>query len=132
VKNPPTTFRQTVTFRASPHEIYEALMDSKKHARFTGAAARISRKVGGTLSAHAGYIQGSNLELIPDKKIVQAWRGSDWKPGEESTVVFELKAAGKGTRLNFTHRNVPGRHVESVKQGWKTYYWIPLKKMLEE
>jgi uncharacterized protein YndB with AHSA1/START domain len=34
---------QTVTFKASPHEVYEALMDSKKHAAFT--SGRRNRKI---------------------------------------------------------------------------------------
>jgi uncharacterized protein YndB with AHSA1/START domain len=29
------TIRQSVTFEASPYDVYEALMDSKKHSRFT-------------------------------------------------------------------------------------------------
>jgi len=27
----PKTIQQSVTFRATPHEVYEALMDSSKH-----------------------------------------------------------------------------------------------------
>lgn len=34
-------------FKATPHEVYEALMDSRTHGRLTGGPARISRKVGG-------------------------------------------------------------------------------------
>ncbi len=37
------TVEQTVTFNASPHDVYEALMDSYKHSQFTGAEAVISR-----------------------------------------------------------------------------------------
>ena len=48
--------RQTVTFKATPHEVYEALMDSRKHAKFTGDQANISRKVGGKISAYGDYI----------------------------------------------------------------------------
>ena len=33
------TIEQTVEFSASPHEVYEALMDSEKHSAFTGAKA---------------------------------------------------------------------------------------------
>ena len=44
------SIRQTVTFKASPHAIYEALMDSKKHSEFTGGEAKISRKIGGKFS----------------------------------------------------------------------------------
>jgi len=38
---------QTVVFKTTPHEVYEALMDSKKHAAFSGGAAKISRAIGG-------------------------------------------------------------------------------------
>ncbi len=62
---------QTVTFKTTPHEVYEALMDSKKHAAFSGGAANISRAVGGEMMAYDGYIAGKNIELVPDKKIVQ-------------------------------------------------------------
>ncbi len=66
----PKTIRQTVTFKASPHEVYEALMNSRRHAKFSGGKARLSRKVGGKFTAYDGYIEGTNLELAPDKKIV--------------------------------------------------------------
>ena len=68
------TLRQTVTFRASPHAVFEALMDAKKHAAFTGGAARISRKVGGAFSVFDNYATGKNVELVKDKRIVQEGR----------------------------------------------------------
>jgi len=73
-------------------------MDSRKHARFTGGSARISRKVGGKFSVHDGYAEGRNLELIPDMKIVQTWRASDWPEGLYSNVTFELNETKIGTR----------------------------------
>ncbi len=85
------TVRQSVTFKATAHDVYETLMDSRKHARFTQAKARISRKVGGKICAYDGYIDGTNLELIPDAKIVQSWRGSDWPEGHYSRATFCLK-----------------------------------------
>ena len=96
------TIRQTATFKASPHAVYELLMDSKKHASFTGGAASISRKVGGKFSVSDGEIQGENLELVPDQKIVQTWRYSDWEVGVYSRATFALEQVGGKTRLTFT------------------------------
>jgi|SRR6266851_2842393 len=124
--------RQTVTFKASPHEVYEALMDSRKHARFSQGAAKISRKVGGAISAYDGYITGSNLELVSDQKIVQAWHGSDWPDGHMSKVTFRLMPVPAGTRLSFTHSNVPDKEVENIRQGWIDNYWVPMKAMLNK
>lgn len=121
--------RQTVEFSASPHEVYEALMDSKKHAEFTGSAARISRKVNGEYSAYDGYITGRNLELIPDQKIVQEWRAVDWEPGQSSQVTFELTAIPTGTRLDFTHTGLPEGTEEEFTRGWIDNYWEPMQKM---
>jgi len=124
--------RQSVTIKANPHEVYEALMDSRKHAKFSQAAAKISRKVGGRISAYDGYISGSNLELVPDKKIVQSWRGSGWPEGHMSKVTFKLAPVKGGTRLSFTHSNVPDNEVESIRQGWIDNYWGPMKAMLNK
>src|SRR3989338_6505060 len=96
------TIKQKIIFKATPHEVYEALMDSKRHEKFTGAKASISRKVGGKVSAYDGWIEAENVELIPDKKIVQKWRGDDWPEGHFSVATFELKKIPQGTELAFT------------------------------
>jgi activator of HSP90 ATPase len=124
--------KQTVTFKTSPHEVYEALMDSKKHAAFTGSAAKISREVGGEFMAYDGYITGKNIELVPDKKIVQSWRAVDWEEGYFSRITFELTAVPEGTRLDFVHADVPDGTEEEFTQGWIENYWEPMKKYFEK
>ncbi len=127
-----TTIRQTVTFDAPPHAVFESLLDSKKHAAFTGSKARISRKVGGKVSAWDGYIEGRNLRIEKDKVIVQSWRTTDFQEEDpDSQVMFHLSRKGSGTRLLFVHRNVPDRLAEEFRQGWIDNYWVPLKAYLE-
>ena len=126
----PRSIKQTVTIQATPQEIYEALMDSRRHAKFTGGSARISRKVGGRFSVFDGYASGKNLKLVAGRKIVQTWRADDWPEGHYSTVNFALAKTGRGTRLMFTQTNVPGKYVRSVRKGWTDFYWKPLKAML--
>jgi activator of HSP90 ATPase len=124
------TIRQRVTFKgATPHELYEWLMDSKKHTRFTGQKATISRKVGGKFKAGDGWIDGMNLELVKDKLILQGWRGNDddWPEGYYSTVRFRFEKVQGGTRLDFLHSGVPASAYEEIKDGWREYYWEPLK-----
>jgi activator of HSP90 ATPase len=126
------TIRQSATFKSSPSEVYEMLMNSRKHSKFTGAKANISRKVGGKFSAYGKYIQGINLELVPARRIVQAWRGSDWPKGQYSIATFSLKRIKGGTHLIFTQIGVPGREYKGINQGWRDYYWNPMKEMLEK
>jgi activator of HSP90 ATPase len=123
--------RQSVTIRATPHAVYEALMDSRKHTKMVGARSNISRQVGGKFSAFDGYAEGVNLELVPDQKIVQTWRASDWPAGHYSKVTFSLKEVESGTRLSFSQTGVPEDQYEDILQGWKDYYWQPMKEMLE-
>ncbi|MGA2489499.1 MAG: SRPBCC family protein [Anaerolineales bacterium] len=123
---------QTIIFKASPHEVYEALMDSKKHAAFTGGKARISHAVGGEIMAYDNYISGKNIELLPDKKIVQDWRAVDWPEGYFSRVTFEFTAVPEGTRLDFTHIDLPDGTEEEFTRGWIENYWEPMKIFLEK
>ena len=63
-------------------------------SQFSGAKASISREVGGSFTAYDGALSGVILELVPDAKIVQSWRGSDdgWPPDHYSTATFSLEA----------------------------------------
>ena len=126
------TLRQSVTFITGPHEVYEAIMDSRKHSEFTGSQVSMSRKVGGKFSVYGGDIEGVNLEVIPDKKIIQSWRYSDWPEGYYSKDTFSLKEISSGTRLTFTQIGVPEESYDDISQGWRDYYWGPMKEMLEK
>ncbi|OGY79404.1 MAG: hypothetical protein A3B74_01015 [Candidatus Kerfeldbacteria bacterium RIFCSPHIGHO2_02_FULL_42_14] len=124
--------RQTLTLPVTPHEVYEALMKSALHSQFTRSTARISAKVGGKISAYDGYIEGKNLELLSDKKIVQRWRASDWDEEDSSVATFTLQKIKSGTKIIFTQTDVPDEHVQEIRQGWKDYYWKPLQKWFSE
>lgn len=125
------TIKQSVTFKATPHEVYDALMDSRKHSKFTGGKASIGKKKGAKFTAYDGYIEGVILDLIPDQKIVQSWRGNDWPEGSYSEATFSLKQVNDGTLLEFTQTGVPDQFYEDISQGWIDFYWTPMKEMLE-
>jgi activator of HSP90 ATPase len=126
------TLKQSVTIKAAPHEVYEALMDAKIHAEFTSGEVTISRKLGGKFSTFDGYAEGINVELEQDKKIVQTWRAEDWPEGHYSRATFSLTKVAGGTKLTFTQTGVPSDQYDDIAQGWKDYYWAPMKKLLEK
>src|SRR4030065_917774 len=117
------TIRQTASFKATPHEVYEALMDSRKHAEFTGGRCTVSRKVGGKIKVYDGYITGENVELVPDKKIVQLWKPEEdcWPPDYFSKVTFLFKATKEGTQMAFTHSGVPVVCGDRFDIGWREH-----------
>ena len=125
------TIKQTAYFNASPHEVFELLMNSKKHAGFTGSKVKISRAKNGKIEAYDGWIEGKNLEIVKDKRIVQLWRGADWPIGHFSKVQFIIGKKGKGSKLIFTQKNVPDEQYKHINQGWKGQYWEKIKIYLK-
>jgi activator of HSP90 ATPase len=124
------SIKQIVKFNAPSDVVYSLLMNSKKHSAFSGVPAKISNKIGGRVSCYGGYIDAINIELSPGKKIIQAWRGSDWKAGDWSLVIYNLKNKGKKTELTFEQHGIPDEHVTHIKQGWKDHYWDKMKEYL--
>jgi activator of HSP90 ATPase len=124
------TIHQEIDFTASPQRIYEALLDAKQFTAFSGMPAEINREVGGAFSLFSSHIVGRNVELTPNKRIVQAWRTADWPEGVYSIARFELKAQGSGTHLVFDHIGFPEGLRDHLAEGWEGHYWERLKKYL--
>jgi len=128
---------QEVVFGASPKRLYDALLDAKQFSEFTGgAAAEIDPKVGGAFSCFGGVITGRNIELLPNQRIVQAWRVAIWPEGVYSIVKFELQPQGSSTRVVMDQAGFPEQmraHLngEEANGGWQRQYWEPLKKYLK-
>ena len=123
----------TILIRATAKEIYDALMNGKKHSQFTGEPAKVRAKAGAAFSCYGDYITGITLELKPGKRIVQAWRSRDWPEGHYSIVTFALaKKSGGRTQLRFTQVGVLADDYADKNKGWRTHYWQPLKKFLEK
>lgn len=122
---------QKVKFKCTPEALYNALLDSRQHAKFTGAPAKMSKTVGGKFTAYGDYISGVNLDLKENERIVQAWRASEWPAGSYSVVAYEITPDKNGAALLFTHIGVPEPHVKGITQGWHDFYWEPLRKLLE-
>ena len=82
--------------------------------------------VGGAISMFGGDIRGRNVELVPGKRVVQAWRSQAWPEGVYSIIRFELTAEGKGTTLVFDQAGHPEGSDEMLAGGWHQMYWQPM------
>jgi activator of HSP90 ATPase len=126
-----TYLHQEVEFKATRQRIYEALLDSKQFAAFTGMPAEVSREIGGAFTAFGGLIGGRNVELVPNQRIVQAWRPASWGPGVYSMVKFEITEAGSAlTRIILDHTGFLEGDFRHLNLGWPLRYWEPLRKFL--
>jgi activator of HSP90 ATPase len=133
---------QETVFKASPKRIYDVLTDAQqfqkiellsgamKNPVLTNKPAEISREPGGAFTIFGAYIVGRQIALVPNQRIVQAWRVMSWNPGVYSIAKFELTPQGSGTRLIFDHTGFPAGDGENLAAGWKAHYWEPLEKYL--
>ena len=126
------TISQKVKFKASPRQVYDMIMDSKKHQSLSGLKANISRKPGGKFTAWDKHIEGYNLALVPGKKIVQAWRATGWWPDHYSVAIFDISKTNAGSTLTFTQLGIPANRYSGHYRGWIETYWTPMKEILED
>jgi activator of HSP90 ATPase len=127
------TIKQIATFEASPAEVYDLIMNSEKHAEFTDAEAKMSTAIDGKFEVFDGYCHGYNIELKNGEKIVQAWHFDevDWPENHFSICTFTFEAFNDKTKLIFEQTGIPIGNFESLKKGWKEYYWDPMKAYLK-
>jgi activator of HSP90 ATPase len=123
-----TSISQKVVISASPEEVYDALINPKKHSEFTGSKATGKAIVGAKFTAWDGYISGKNLELEKGKRIVQQWITTDWPEDySPSKLELSLKKIDGQTELSMIHSNIPTDQKKELEQGWIDFYWEPLK-----
>jgi activator of HSP90 ATPase len=123
-----TSLHLDFNLKASPQRVYEALLDSKQFAAFSGLPAEIDPKAGGAFSMFGGLIVGRNVELVPNQRIVQAWRPTHWNAGIFSIVKFDFNSQGSETVFSVDHKGFPEGEFDHLTDGWKSHYGEPLKK----
>jgi len=133
------TIHQETNFTVSAQRLYQTLLSSKEFSDctkksfpdFSATSANIDPTVGGAFSLFDGHIIGRILELVPNQRIVEAWRVVDWPAGVYSIVKFELKPLGSGTQLIFDHVGFPEGFKEHLSTGWQKHYWDTLTKYFQ-
>ena len=137
------SIHQEPVFKASRKRVYEALTDAKQFDKVIQLSAavksgmakapnppEISREAGGAFALFGEYISGRQIELVPNERIVQAWRVGSWDAGVYSIAKFALADQGSGTKIVFDHTGFPKGDGEHLAEGWKINYWQPLEKFL--
>jgi len=122
------TIRQRVTITAPPAMVYEALVNARNHTAFTSARATGVARVGARFTAWDGYISGKHLVLDKGRRIVQEWATTGWPKGAAaSRLEIRLEPHGERTALTMIHSGVPASRAARLRDGWKLYYWQPLR-----
>lgn len=117
-----------ISVPASPAKVYDALTNAEQFSAMSGGApASIDPEEGGSITLFGDHVSGRQVELVPAKRVVQAWRGKGWPEGVHSIVHFELEPEGEGTKIIFDQHGHPADQQEHLDTGWHDNYWKPLK-----
>ena len=76
-----------------------------------------------------GDITGVNLEVVPNRRLVQEWFFGEQK--EQSLVEIKLKKENGKTLLELSHSHIPDEVYDEITEGWREYYLGSMKEMLE-
>lgn len=121
--------RQSYIVHARAGDVWKALVDPKLITAWSGSPAKMNDKVGTKFELWGGDIHGKNVEVIKKRRLVQEWYGGKWpKP---SMVHIALSEEHGTTYIDLLHEDVPDKEREEVNKGWKNFYFIPLKRLVE-
>jgi uncharacterized protein YndB with AHSA1/START domain len=136
---------QEIVFQAAPDRVYTALTEAKQFDKIIDLSGirqsrmlppqankptQITSQAGSAFVLFGGFITGRQIELVPNVRIVQAWRPAAWGPGVYSIAKFELVKEGAATRIVFDHTGFPKGGGKGLAAGWHKHYWEPLTKFL--
>lgn len=117
----------TALFTAPPDRIRQAWISAEGHAEMTGAGATSDPRPGGAYTAWDGYIEGTHLEIEPNR-IVQTWRSGDFPSGAaDSRLEILIDPHEGGTRVTLLHTGIPPGQGPMYREGWEQFYFAPLR-----
>lgn len=122
-------FQYQLEIIADPEEVFAALTNPFQIELWSGYPADMKPEAGYVFSLWEGDITGVNLEVVPNKRLVQEWFFGE--QDEQSIVRITLKKAGGRTLLDLNHTNIPEDVYEEITEGWRDYYLGSVKSMLE-
>jgi len=97
-----SAIEQIMAFKnTTPEELFDIFLDSNKHSQILGGAAvKISKKEGDSFSCLNGNLTGKNLMIVPNRMIVQGWRGNVWKKGDlDSILILTFTSMTNGAKI---------------------------------
>src|SRR5215471_3912506 len=113
--------RLEIRVDASPETVFALLTEPARMRTWLAELVEAESRPGGMfrISGPAGVsIEGTYLEVVPNRKVVFTWGGVEGlKPGQ-SIVEFLLEASGEGTLVRLRHYGLPTPTIESHRRGW--------------
>ena len=122
---------QKILFKGgTAEELFDIFVNPQKHSAIHGGATtKISNKEGDSFSLLNGNLKGKNLLIVPNRMIVQAWRGNVWEKDDlDSILTLVFINTPKGGQIDLVHSFTPSQFTEL----WNEIYWQPIKEFIKQ
>jgi activator of HSP90 ATPase len=121
---------QEATFPVPPERIYELLTDGAKLSMLVNRRGRGGAAEGAWFSLFGDLLEGRQIELVRDERVVQAWRLAEWEPGAYAIVRFTLTPQEDGsTRVTVDLDAYPARFQDVLPNScWHKLYLEPMAR----
>ncbi len=121
---------QTYTNHAPVDKVWQALTDAKLIDTWGAGPSEFDSNEGGAFSLWGGDIHGTNTKVIVNQLLEEDWYGHD-NPERCYKVRFEMSENATITTIKLHQKDVPDNEVDDFSEGWKDYYFDPIKQLLE-
>ncbi|MDB5178477.1 MAG: Activator of Hsp90 ATPase 1 family protein [Patescibacteria group bacterium] len=126
------TIHQDYLIKCPRSAVWKALTSAGAAEQWGAGSAKVDATIGGEFSYWGGDIHGTITKIEAEERLEQNWYEHDY-PRRLHNVTFSLQADGDNkTIVHLTQTNVGDDELVSMTDGWRDYYFDPIKQLLEE
>ncbi len=122
------TIKLSRRIKATPEEVYLALINPLTIELWSGEPAVMSEAAGEEFTLLDGHITGKNVSFVPNHEIKQIWYFGEDVESQVTIRVFPDKA---NAQVWIEHTGIPEEAYENMLDGWNHAYLDPLKDFFE-
>lgn len=126
--------RIEIEIAASPETVFAFLTEPARLQTWLADVVEADSRPGGIFriaGPRGGSIEGTYVEIVPNRKVAFTWGGVAGLAPGASTVEFCLEPQGSGTLLRLRHHGLPSTRIEPHRRGWGVFGLPKLKEAAE-
>ena len=124
------TIEQNYSINAPAEKVWDALTSTELMEKWGAGPVKFDARVGGKFSLWGGDIDGTNTKVEPNKLLEQDWY-SHSTSDRRYKVSFSLHEKAGVTEVKVVHEGVTDSEFQDFADGWRDYYFDPIKQLLE-
>lgn len=125
-----STLHLEPVFNTTAEQLYITLLDDARISAWTRSLAVIESfppSEGSEFKFFGGSVTGTLLKLVPNERIVQLWRLSNWKAGHHAELDIQFVQGAGETKMMVKFTGIPIGEEERVRGNFEDYYVRSIK-----